>query len=66
MEGSVWLTNCNNYYRHPDGKVVTQFPYSGTRFVEMLARIELDAFDPVHTACHWKEIDRVPGSTTLR
>ena len=45
MEGTVWLANCNNYYRHPNGKVVTQFPYSGTRFVEMLARVELDAFD---------------------
>ena len=34
MEGTVWLANCNNYYRHPNGKVVTQFPYSGTTFVE--------------------------------
>ena len=54
MEGTVWLANCNNYYRHPNGKVVTQFPYSGTRFVEMLARVELDAFDR-------KEVIRVPG-----
>ena len=37
MEGTVWLANCNNYYRHPNGKVVTQFPYSGTTFVDMLA-----------------------------
>ena len=40
MEGTVWLANCNNYYRHPNGKVVTQFPYSGTTFVEMLAQGE--------------------------
>ena len=45
MEGTVWLANCNNYYRHPTGKVVTQFPYSGTTFVEMLARVKLDEFD---------------------
>ena len=40
MEGTVWLANCNNYYRHPNGKVVTQFPYSGTTFVDMLAQGE--------------------------
>jgi cation diffusion facilitator CzcD-associated flavoprotein CzcO len=45
MHGTVWLANCNNYYRHPNGKVVTQFPYRGTRFAEMLARVELDEFD---------------------
>jgi cyclohexanone monooxygenase len=45
MQGTVWLANCNNYYRHPNGKVVTQFPYSGTTFADMLARVELDAFD---------------------
>ena len=45
MTGTVWLANCNSYYRHPNGKVVTQFPYSGTTFVEMLARVGLDEFD---------------------
>lgn len=45
MTGTVWLANCNSYYRHPNGKVVTQFPYSGTRFVEMLSRVRLDEFD---------------------
>jgi cation diffusion facilitator CzcD-associated flavoprotein CzcO len=45
MAGTVWLANCNNYYRHPNGKVVTQFPYSGTTFEEMLARVKLDEFD---------------------
>jgi cation diffusion facilitator CzcD-associated flavoprotein CzcO len=44
MQGTVWLANCNNYYRHPNGKVVTQFPYSGTTFVAMLAEVGLDAF----------------------
>jgi len=45
MEGTVWLANCNSYYRHPNGKVVTQFPYSGTKFVEMLAGVTLDEFE---------------------
>ncbi|BBX46005.1 NAD(P)-binding domain-containing protein [Mycobacterium cookii] len=45
MQGTVWMANCNNYYRHANGKVVTQFPYSGTTFVDMLARVKLDEFD---------------------
>ncbi len=45
MEGTVWLADCSSYYRHPNGKVVTQFPYSGTTFVDMLARVGLDEFD---------------------
>jgi cyclohexanone monooxygenase len=34
MVGKVWLSNCNSYYRHPSGKVVTQLPYSGRTFFE--------------------------------
>ena len=45
MEGTVWLANCNNYYRHPNGKVVTQFPYSGKTFAERLADINLNDYD---------------------
>ena len=45
MQGTVWLANCNNYYRHSSGKVVTQFPYSGARFVEMLGTVGLEVFD---------------------
>jgi len=45
MQGTVWLANCNNYYRHASGKVVTQFPYSGTTFAEMLAQVALDEFN---------------------
>jgi cyclohexanone monooxygenase len=59
MEGTVWLANCNNYYRHPNGKVVTQFPYSGTTFVEMLSRVELSHFNR-------EEAVACPESTTLR
>ena len=59
MHGTVWLANCNNYYRHPSGKVVTQFPYSGTTFVAMLADVGLDAFD-------WTEATACRESTTPR
>ena len=45
MAGTVWLANCNNYYRHPNGKVVTQFPYSGKAFAERLANIDLDDYE---------------------
>jgi cyclohexanone monooxygenase len=34
MQGKVWLANCNSYFRHPSGKVVTQLPYSGKTFYE--------------------------------
>ena len=44
MDGTVWMANCNNYYRHPNGKVVTQFPYSGKTFADRLADIELDDY----------------------
>ena len=44
MTGTVWLANCNNYYRHPNGKVVTQFPYSGKTFAERLDHIVLDDY----------------------
>jgi cation diffusion facilitator CzcD-associated flavoprotein CzcO len=32
MPGTVWVAGCSNYFRMPDGKVVTQLPYSGGRF----------------------------------
>jgi cation diffusion facilitator CzcD-associated flavoprotein CzcO len=44
MAGTVWLASCNNYYRHPNGKVVTQFPHSGMAFAEQLADVRLDDY----------------------
>jgi cyclohexanone monooxygenase len=44
LTGTVWVANCNNYFRHPNGKVVTQFPYNGQAFVERLSRVDLDEF----------------------
>jgi cyclohexanone monooxygenase len=32
MVGTVWLAGCTNYYTAPNGKVVTQLPYSGGRY----------------------------------
>jgi cyclohexanone monooxygenase len=44
LAGTVWVANCNNYFRHPNGKVITQFPYNGQTFVERLSRVELYEF----------------------
>ncbi|MBO0865550.1 MAG: NAD(P)/FAD-dependent oxidoreductase [Mycobacterium sp.] len=33
MSGKVWLA-CDNYFRHPSGKVITQLPYSGKTFFQ--------------------------------
>jgi cation diffusion facilitator CzcD-associated flavoprotein CzcO len=32
MAGTVWTAGCRNYFRAPNGKVVTQLPYSGGRY----------------------------------
>ncbi len=32
MAGTVWTAGCDNYFRLPTGKVVTQLPYSGGRY----------------------------------
>lgn len=47
MAGTVWLANCNNYYRHPNGKIVTQFPHSGKAFADLLATVRLDDYEAV-------------------
>ena len=44
MVESVWNANCNNYFRHPSGKVVTQFPYSGRSFAKRIASVDTDVF----------------------
>ena len=31
-EGKAWSSGCNNYYRSPGGRVVTQWPYSHTLY----------------------------------
>jgi Predicted flavoprotein involved in K+ transport len=32
LEGTVWTAGCDNYFRAPSGKVVTQLPMSGGRY----------------------------------
>ncbi|MCV7259811.1 flavin-containing monooxygenase [Mycobacterium shimoidei] len=44
MTGTVWLANCNNYYRHPSGKIVTQLPFSGNTFAERTRELALDDY----------------------
>ena len=45
LEKTVWMAQCNNYFRHPSGKNVTQFPFRGTTFVERLAAVAPVDFD---------------------
>lgn len=56
MDGTVWLANCNNYYRHPNGKVVTQFPYSGRIFAQRLQAAQLGDFDTTIRAAGRREV----------
>ncbi|MBV9512858.1 MAG: NAD(P)/FAD-dependent oxidoreductase [Mycobacteriaceae bacterium] len=44
MAGKVWLANCNNYFRHPSGKVVTQLPFSGKTFAERTRNVILEDY----------------------
>jgi hypothetical protein len=44
LDTTVWAANCSNYFRHPSGKMVTQYPYSGSMFAQRLADINLDVF----------------------
>lgn len=44
MTGTVWLANCNNYYRHPSGKIVTQLPFSGNTFAERTRELALEDY----------------------
>src|SRR5271156_3489061 len=45
LDTTVWAANCSNYFRHPSGKMVTQYPYSGSMFAQRLAAVDLDIFD---------------------
>jgi cyclohexanone monooxygenase len=47
LSGTVWNANCNNYFRHSNGKVVTQFPYHGQTFAARLSQVGLGQFN-----CH--------------
>ncbi|KAA0107695.1 NAD(P)/FAD-dependent oxidoreductase [Mycolicibacterium sp. P1-5] len=38
MAGTVWMTRCSNYFRAPNGRVVTQWPRSAGTFWAMTRR----------------------------
>ncbi|MBV8789624.1 MAG: NAD(P)/FAD-dependent oxidoreductase [Mycobacterium sp.] len=40
MVGTVWTTQCSNYFRAPNGRVVTQWPRSARTFWEMTRRFK--------------------------
>ncbi|MHA3022572.1 flavin-containing monooxygenase [Mycobacterium sp. BMJ-28] len=40
MQGTVWLTRCNSYFRAPNGRVVTQWPRSARAFWRMTRRFD--------------------------
>jgi cyclohexanone monooxygenase len=40
MENTVWLTRCSNYFRAPNGRVVTQWPRSARAFWGMTRRFK--------------------------
>jgi cyclohexanone monooxygenase len=40
MDGTVWLTRCNNYFRAANGRVVTQWPRSARAFWTMTRRFK--------------------------
>jgi cyclohexanone monooxygenase len=40
MQGTVWTTQCSNYFRAPSGRVVTQWPRSARAFWGMTRRFK--------------------------
>jgi cyclohexanone monooxygenase len=44
MQGTVWLTRCNSYFRAPGGRVVTQWPRSARAFWGMTRRFRAADF----------------------
>ena len=41
----VWNSNCNTYYRAPNGRVVTQWPYSMADYRAMTTEVDWSTFD---------------------
>lgn len=41
----VWQADCHGYYRSPNGRIVTQWPFSMTEFGERSATVDWDAFE---------------------
>ena len=41
---TVWSNDCGGYYRAPSGRVVTQFPYTMTRYAEALGQADPQSY----------------------
>jgi hypothetical protein len=41
----VWQVSCNNYYRGPSGRIVTQWPHSMTEYETRTAVDDFDAYE---------------------
>ena len=41
----VWQVSCNNYYRGPNGRIVTQWPHSMTEYETRTAVEDFDAYE---------------------
>jgi cation diffusion facilitator CzcD-associated flavoprotein CzcO len=41
---TVWRSDCGGYYRAPSGRIVTQFPYTMTRYAEALAAADHESY----------------------
>ncbi|WP_441293390.1 flavin-containing monooxygenase [Mycobacterium malmoense] len=50
MVGTVWTTQCSNYFRAPNGRVVTQWPRSARSFWGMTRRFKPGDFEFEPTA----------------
>jgi cyclohexanone monooxygenase len=55
MEGTVWTTRCNNYFRAANGRVVTQWPRSARAFWGMTRRFNAGdyTFSRSRTSSRW-------------
>ncbi|BCZ21426.1 NAD(P)/FAD-dependent oxidoreductase [Mycobacterium senriense] len=59
MVGTVWTTQCSNYFRAPNGRVVTQWPRSARAFWSMTRR-----FTPADF-CFTAPVTQVPDAVTV-
>jgi cyclohexanone monooxygenase len=44
MQGTVWTTQCSNYFRATNGRVVTQWPRSARAFWSLTRRFNATDF----------------------
>ena len=44
----VWQADCHGYYRSPNGRIVTQWPYSMEEFQRRTATVDHDHFEVGH------------------